>query len=238
MLEKFKRSKFWQGLVKLHNDMKPMTFSQKLEHLWEYYHDYLWLVGAAAIFICAGFTVLSHQSKETLVSGMMVNISIRQEGMDYLTTDYLEKLGGKSGRQVASLDYTNFSSLDDPTSSEDNYSAMQLLPARVSGKMLDYMILDKFAMEFYVNQAVYLDLREFFTADELEELGNDRLIYARQVDETDMWVVAVDITDTNFVQDNVIVKNGDRIYFALSGSTQRMEMCRETWEYINAWGTE
>lgn len=234
-MKKFKESKFYIEWKKLVENLKPMTWSQRLDHLWTYYKEYLVVVALAALFLGAGFTVIKAQTQETLVSGMMVNISISQEGFDYLSVDYLEKLGGEEGKHKAELDYTNFQSLEDPTSSEDNYTAMMILLARVSGGMLDYMILDKFAMEYYIMQDVYLDLREFFTPEELEELG-DKVITARQEDETEAWVVAVDITDLPFVQDNVHLENeDDRIYFALSGNSPRPEMCRDAWNYIHAW---
>lgn len=233
-MKKFKESNFYKEWKKLGEDLKPMTWSQRLDHLWTYYKEWLIVVALVAMFLSAGFTVLKAQTQETLVSGMMVNISISQQGYDYLSADYLEKLGGIEGKQKAELDYTNFSSLEDPTSSEDNYNSMLILLARVSGGMLDYMILDKFAMEYYIVQDVYLDLRDFFTEEEMAELG-DRLITARQEGETEAWAVAVDITDLPFVQDNITVEENDRIYFALSGNTQRMDMCRDAWNYIHAW---
>lgn len=234
-MKKFKETNFYTEWKKLIDDMRPMTFAQKADHLWTYYKEYLLVLALVVIFLGAGFTMIKAQTQETLVSGMMVNISISQEGYDYLSVDYLEKLGGVEGKQKAELDYTNFQSLEDPTSSEDNYNAMLILLARVSGGLLDYMILDKFAMEYYIIQDVYMDLREFFTEEELAELG-DKVITARQEDETEAWVVAIDITDLPFVQDNVRLENeDDRIYFALSGNTQRPEMCRDAWEYIHAW---
>lgn len=234
-MNKFKESNFYISFKRLIEEMKPMTFAQKVDHLWTYYKEYLVVVALVGIFLCAGFTVIKAQNVETLVSGMMVNISISQEGYDYLSVDYLEKLGGVEGKQKAELDYTNFSSLEDPTNSEDNYSSMLILLARVSGGMLDYMILDKFAMEYYIVQDVYLDLREFFTPEEIEELG-DKLITARQEDETEAWAVAVDITDLPFVQDNIRLEDeDDRIYFALSGNPARPDMCRDAWNYIHAW---
>ncbi len=235
MLEKFKKSEFVKECKKLGSELKPMTFTQRVDHLWTYYKEYLWIAVFVGVFLAAGITVLNHQKYDTLVSGMMVNISISQEGFDYLSEDYLEKLQGDPKSQRVELDYTNFSNLEDPTSSEDNYSSMMLMVARVEGRMLDYMILDKFAMEYYIIQNVYLDLREFFTEEELEDLG-DRVITARQEDETDAWVVAIDITELPFVQDNIRLDGEeDRVYFALSGSTQRMDMCRDAWDYINAW---
>lgn len=236
MLAKFKQTKFYKGCVKLLNDLKPMTFKQRVEHLWMYYKDYLWVVALVVIFICAGITSFINQGKEVLVSGMMVNITIEQEGYDYLSVDYFEELGAKEGKQVVELEYTNFSSLEDPTSSEDNYYASMVVIGKVSGRFLDYMILDKFGMEFYITQDVYLDLREFFTEDELAELEQKRMLIYAQEEGQERYPIAVDISSLPFTVDNVTSEGNS--YFALSGSTQRPEACRAIWERINAWETE
>lgn len=236
MLEKFKETKFYQGCVRLKKDMKPMTFKEKVEHLWMYYKEYLWVAGLIFVAIALVVTVISSRSKTTLVSGMMANINITQEGYNYLSTDYQEYLGGDK-RHIVELDYTQFSDILDAVSGEDSYYSAMVLTARVSGGLLDYMLLDEFALRYYITEDVYMDLREFFTAQELEQLeAEGRLITARQEDETDAWVVAVDISGTAFAKENITSEDG--VYFALSGNTQRPEMCRNAWEYINAWQPE
>ena len=239
MWEKFKKSNFYKEWLKLREELKPMTGKQRLEHLWTYYKEYLWFVALGICVICMFAAGAVNASKETIAGGMMVNISIEQEGFNYLSEDFREHLGGE-GNQIVELDYSNFSSLADPTSSEDNYYASMLLLARVESGDLDYILLDQFAMEYYITQGVYLDLRDFFTPEELEELGA-KVIYARQEDEeeADSWAVAVDISDIPFVQE--MIGTEKKTYFALSGSTTRPEICREMWDYLHNWqpkGTE
>lgn len=237
-MKKWKETKLYLGCKKLRDDLHGMTFGQKVDHLWTYYKEYLWVFLFVMVMVAGAIVTWTHQAKDVLVSGIMVNVRMNDTGIDYLTKDYLVKLGGEEGKQVAELTYTNFSSLEDPASSEDNYNSMMILAARVEGGMLDYIIMDKFAMETYITYNVYLDLREFFTEEELAALG-DRVITARQEDETDAWAVAVDITDLPFVKDNITLnKSDDRIYFALSGNMHSREMCRDAWEYINAWKAE
>lgn len=229
MLEKFKQTEFYKGWQKLLIDLKPMTWPERLEHLWNYYKEYLWI----AIFVVMLFGVvisfLVRKNTEVLVSGMLVNIAIEQEGYNYLSTDYFAKLGGEEGKQTVEIDYTNFSSLADPTSSEDNYNKANVLLARVSGRMLDYIILDEFAVRFYASQDVYLDLREVFTE---EELSQYEIFYAQE-EGGEAIPVAIRITECAFVQDNIT--NEGHTYFALSGSTPRPDACRAVWEYIHAW---
>jgi hypothetical protein len=174
------------------------------------------------------------RTKETLVSGMMVNITMDPVGMHYMLEGYQNDLAPGDKKHVVELDYTNFGDMMDLEFGESSYYASQILLARVSGKMLDYMILDKFAMEYYITQEVYLDLSKFFTPEELAELdAQKRVIYAMQEGETVRWPIAIVITDIPYVKDNV--KNEGDIYFALSGNIRDLDACRNAWERLNAW---
>lgn len=229
MLEKFKNSYFYRCWRRLLDDLKPMTWPERLEHLWNYYKEYLWIGLFVVIFVVIIVSGLVRKNTEVLASGMLVNIAIDQKGYNYLSTDYLAALGGEKGKQTVELDYTNFSSLADPTSSEDNYTKANILLARVSGRMLDYIILDEFAVRFYAGEEVYLDLREVFSEEELAELD---VFYAQEEGE-ERIPVAIRITELPFVKDNITTEG--HIYFALSGSTPRPEACRDVWNYLHAW---
>lgn len=237
MLTKWKESKFYLGWVKLRADLKPMTFAQKAEHIWMYYKEHMLVALIVLLLIIAVITSMITASQEVIASGVMVNIFIDQEGYNYLSTDYFERLGGEKGKEKVSLEYLYFGDLEDPTNASDNATSIEVLVARVSGQMLDYMILDQYAMETYIMYEVYMDLRDFFTEEELAELAEANLvIYAQQEGQEERWPVAVDISAIPFVQDNV---NSDgKTYFALSGSTQRMEICRDVWEYLHQWEKE
>ena len=234
MLEKFKTSRFYLGWIKLKNDLKPMTWKQRIEHIWMYYKYYLWVVFLVGFTLSITATMLVSRSRETLVSGIMVNIYMEQEGYNYLSTDYLEDLGGNKKTQVAELTSVNFGDPLDPEEGENSYYSSQILVARVSGQMLDYILLDKFGFEYYASQEVYLDLREVFTEAELSALDAEgKVIYVMEEGATERVPVSIIITDTQYVKDNMHME-GD-VYFALSGSTPRPEMCRDAYERILAW---
>lgn len=232
MLENFKKSNFYRGWCRLLEDLKAMTWPERLEHLWNYYKEYLWI--ALFVMIFAGIIIsgLVRKNTETLASGMLVNIAIEQQGFNYLSTDYLADLGGEEGKQKVELDYTNFSSMQDPTSYEDNYNKASVLLARVSGRMLDYIILDEFAVRFYAGEEVYLDLREIFSEEELAQLD----VFYAQEEGSEAVPVAIRITELPFVKDNITADG--HIYFALSGSTPRPEVCRDVWNRLHAWKQE
>lgn len=235
MIEKIKSTKVYLGFKKLFSDLKPMTFKERCDHMWTYYKEYLLIL--VFLFMAVGLvvSVLEARNKDVLVAGMIVNVSVEQRGMNYLTKDYAAYLGATSKNQVAEVDYTSFGDPLDPENGTNSYYASQILPSRVAGEMLDYMILDKFAMEFYIPQEVYADLSQFFTEEELAALAEEnRVIYAMQEGDTERWPIAIDITDLPFVKDMI---GAEKVYFALSGNSPRPDMCRHVWQYLHDWKT-
>ena len=234
MWEEFKKTEFYLGWVRLINDLKPMTWKKRIDHLWTYYKAALFVAAIVVLVVSFLVTVITNQSKEVIVGGMVVNVSMEQEGMNYLSQDYKAELAPDDKNKLVTLEYTTFQDPSDPQFGEQSYYASMLLTARVSGAMLDYMILDKYAMEYYITQEVYLDLREVFTEEELAELtAQGKVIYAMQEENTERWPIAIVISDLDYVKDNV-TSEGD-VYFALSGNVRSLETCRNVWERILAW---
>ena len=240
-----KRKNVMPTFRELMEDMKPMTFGEKVDHLWTYYKEYLFLVVLGVAMAVGLVTMIMNQNKDVLVMGIIANSSISVEGKDYLETGYFEKIGGRKGQQVV-LYTTNFQSMEDPTSAEDNYNAAQMLTGQVSAGQLEYAIVDELAMSFYVTQAVFLDLRELFTADELEELARqDMLMYATEgdVDENGdlipgtgdiegRYPVGLKLQNTAFGQEALYGKTN---YFVVGGNNPDKEQVRGIWAHILNW---
>lgn len=227
------RKKIIPSFKELKADLKTMTFPQKVDHLWTYYKYYLLIAVVVLVFVAAIITGIVNANKEVLVSGMLANVSMKQTGFNYLSEGYEEVLGA-TGNQVVELTSTNFEDLETSEDVEANYNAAQILIARVSGGLLDYAIIDQMSFEFYLTQDVYLDLREFFTQEELQRLADaDMLAYAKIAETGDTWPVAVKITQWPFTQDNV--KTQGEIYFIISGNSPDMEAIRGILEHMWAW---
>lgn len=230
----YKGPGFWQGVKTFFAELKPMTWKQRIDHIWTYYKEHMFFAGIILVLIIAIIGSAINASKDVLINGMMVNISITQEGYNYLDRDYFEDLNGNKYTESVQLSYANFSSLEDATYAEENYSAAMKLVGLVSGGHLDYIILDQFGMEFYIAQDVYLDLREFFTKEELTELES-YLIYAQEEGKEDRMPIAVDISDLSFVKDTIGTE--EKTYFALGGNNPDLAMCRNVWQRLHAWKT-
>lgn len=231
----FKDSNFYKELIQLRDEMKPMSWKQRVDHIWTYYKEYIGLI-VLALFVSIGLiTSMVSANKNAVVTGIMVNITMDQEAFNYLSVDYAEHLGISDDEKVK-LEYTSFYDLE-TNPSEENYYASMIVINEVAAKMLDYMIMDQLAMGFYAGQEVYMDLREFFTEEELAEFAEkDLLIYCMEEEEQVRWPAAVKITDMDYIKNNV-TNEGD-IYFALAGSTEKTEEVRALWEYMKAWKAE
>ena len=228
----FKDTTFYKEIIKLRDELKPMSWQKRIDHIWTYYKEYIGLFAVFA-FVTIGLISSAVQAqKETVITGMMVNITIEQEGFNYLSEDYAEVLQLSKDQQVA-LEYTSFADIATSVDEADYYAAMTVV-AEVAAKRLDYMILDKMGMEFYTGQEVYMDLSKVFTEEELAEFAEkELLIYCMEEEERIPWPAAIKINDLPFIKDNV-TSPGD-IYFALAGSSENFEQIRAVWEYIKAW---
>lgn len=237
-----KRKSVMPTFRELMDDMKPMTFGEKVDHLWTYYKEYVFIALAVGLLVAAGISGYINANKEYLFKGMMVNISMSQEGYRYLTEDMLARMGDGDPNQTIMMDYTNFEDLADPTNGEDNYNASLLLIARVSGGLLDCALLDQMAFEFYLTQDAYGDWSTFFTQAELDALG-DKVIYAMaaeeevdaegNVTEAVRWPAAIEISDLPFLKEHA--PGNDKIYFVLSGNQPNHEAVRAFWDHLHAW---
>ena len=217
--------------------MKGMTRRQKLDHLWTYYKEFLWIASVVLLLVIATITSLINVIfRERVVTGIMVNISIEQRAMNYLGEEFHDKLGARDYWDKVNIEYTSFDPVEEIAGDEMSYYASMTIINEVSAETLDYMILDKIAMEYYIQREVYMDLREFFSAEELAKLeAEERLIYAREEEAEEAWVVAVDITDIPFIKDNL---TGEfQVYFALAGNTERIEECHKVWQHMQDWKT-
>ena len=234
MAKKFKETEFYKDWLCIKEDIKPMSFWKKIDHLWYCFKVYILFFGicALALGLLIG-SFFSYQSKNELVAGFLVNLDMEQAGMDYLTDDYGVKLGAGK-KDYVTLDYTEFGALDDPFNADANYSRFMILIARVEGEMVDYVLMDKSGLDGYVIYDLFLDLREFFTEEELAQFeAEGKVKYSQYEGDTDKRPIAVEITDIPFVKDNVNTEGP--IYFALSGHNPDFEMCHNAWDYLHAW---
>lgn len=222
-----------EHLQRLKKDLEPMTFRERLDHLWTYYK---WVVAVLAIIItliCMISTSIANINCETLLSGMIINTDISLEGNNYLTEDYFEKLQGQKGKEEIELAHLSFMSLQETTDLEFTYAATMRIVAEISAKQLDYVITDEVGMETCMDHDGLMDLRELLTEEELSLLEED-LIYLHYDEDDTVVPVAVNLRNQPFSEK--YIQSEEDCYLAFIANTPRKEACRDFWEYMLAVG--
>lgn len=209
-------------LKKLKNDLGPMTWRQRLDHLWTYYKWVLAVLAFVAFFLVTIITALINANTEILISGISINTPLTEEGVICLSDGYFERLEGKRGQDVQFMQEV----LDRENQAlglEAGYSAVVKVSGLTSTKSLDYLILDEKALEYYGEGDLFLDLRQIFSKEELAQLNSLSLGgIPRLIDLTGTWFADTHITE------------GGPYYLAFAYTTPRPVQCHDLWLYLQS----
>lgn len=209
-------------------DMEPMTFAQKVDHIWTYNKELI-LVTAGVLVLLISFLVAFLSKPEPIFSGYLANVLINDKGTTYLTDGFQQHCGGV-GKQISELN-SGIINPDNADSAETSYSTQMQVLALCSGQYLDYMILNQKSMETFIPSEIYMDLRELFTEEELSGI-QDKITWI-QPEGGEKIPAVIDISDFQFVKDCVQVKGP--IYLVFISNTTRPERCIEFWNYLQNW---
>lgn len=221
-----------KNLKNLKSDMANMSYQEKLLHLWTYYKWVFVVVLILIMCVSVFLAVLENKRTTMLLGGITVNVQLSEEGKSYLSDDYLPIIGTGNKHEIVALSHTDITDVSSTTVYENNYYSVMSLLALCANQEVDYLILDQTGFEAMLIQAAYLGLDEVYTPEELVEFGED-LVYAQNKGETEPSAIALDITDSAFVQENAKVK--DKVYFVYVANSPRVEECRAFFEYLMAY---
>lgn len=225
---------FSQRLKKLKVDLRGMTFRQKVDHIWTYFKEVILItVISLIVLIGIGINVLTPK-KELLMGGMCACTYLTAEGENYLMDAYFEELQGNPKKQEVQLYFRSFGEF---STSPQDYDAFQSIIAMMSAEMIDYLLIDDDRLEPFVGYESLMDLREVFTAEELEQFG-DKIRYAQDADEDgnptgEQIPVAVDITDLPFIQ--ACRQYQQNIFLSFAANSPNKDSLRDFWQYLLAW---
>lgn len=220
-----------QGIRKYFNNMKGLSFREKIESTFYLYRLELGVIAVGIFIIIAIVSSVITANTNLLLSGDVMNVSMSEEGMTYMNDEYFATLGVRPFMNKVQVVESMYSTAENEDF-EYNYSVSSQVVALVSAEMLDFQIISKQALEMFLSEDMYLDLREFFTAEELAKYEG-KIIYLEYESTKEMVPVALDIRDMPFIQDNV---GGDNsVFFAIIKTTPRKAELRNFWEHLWAW---
>lgn len=226
-----------KAVSKFFSDLKPMTWRQRVDHIWTYYKGGI-LTVAFILFAAISLIVSNLSQKESAMCGVSVNVTVSTEGTAYLEESYLAHLGTPAGKEAV-LYPIYYGSLEEAVVEyEYNYNQIMRPVLMVSAQELDYLLLNAESMQRYMAYELFLDLRSIFSAEELAAMG-DSVIRSIPMDEEDQPVetepipVAIDISSLPFVSENIL--SSGPVYLAFANNAPNMDTLRNFWTFLNDW---
>ena len=232
MREKIKILKLVREYKKLKETIKPMTFKEKIQHIFYCYKPEMYVTALITFVFVFFISCIITANTELVIAGDLMNLSISDEGLAYLTDDYVERLGGKQFLKKFSIEEIYFTMEEDSDSLEYNYQSVSQTVSRMVAGMLDFQILSKGGLELFIGEGFYMDLRKFMTEEELAQ-WEGKIVYIEYEGSTERIPVALDISDTAFAKD--CMPYFGPYFFTVVYTTPRLEQCRDFFDYLLAW---
>lgn len=215
---------------RLKNDMKDMTFKEKIAHLWEYYK---WFAIVGILLIVATVSVVTsviQNSRELVYGGAIVNLSVTEEGKTYLKEGWFEALESNPKKQKIELDEIYIPDMEQTAFMESATANIAKITAMISAGYIDYVFADAYAIHYLGSVGSFQPLEVVLNQELLAQFEGKLVTY--EGDEQ-TYLVAIDISELPFVKENVI--SADKVYIAFPGNTGRTERNAEFLEYLINW---
>ena len=206
--------------------LSGMKFPEKIDHIWTYYK--LHIIGGLtvlALLICWGVSIYEN-SKEVLLQGELMNVTVTDAGYHYLTHDSFQAVGGSHDRQVVHI-VSHF--VGDPATDSTAYLQQMKLFAQVESKDLDFLILDEPLFQAYALSDFFMNLNDFLTEEEMA-VWKDSIVYVDSACFGTSYPAGICLDQTPFAK--ACFPENTSYYLVLIANTQRLPACRAFWEHI------
>lgn len=211
-----------QGYRKLRDVWKDLTWQQRWDHL-IYYYGVAAMVGIFAIIMAISLIVDICSEKPTfLLEGMTINVTWSDEVETAVTTDLFEELGGTDPKKQYVV--CNHFMLQ-----EYSASMIENMYTRVYTGEIDYIIVDKYAMDAVAPWGFFTDLN-LILSKEVFEQWKPYFVYAEDDMDGKIYPIAIDISKTEFAKE--CKYKGDHLYIGFVGNTDREMTPEKFMEYL------
>lgn len=210
-----------------------MTRQERINHIWYYFK---WHIVAVAICIIAIISLsinIIQSSKNDVLGGAILNVSISEEGTTYLNDNYLQFCGYKKSKNQVFIFNSGIKNLS-ADELQLNPDFTMAFTTMLGAKKLDFLIMDKPVMDYYIAQNYYMDLRQIFTTDELQALS-ENLIY------TDITIdgiiqpipIAICIDELPFTVN--CIQSSQSVYLLFSRNAPNKNQLKSFYDYLCSW---
>ena len=230
-----KETKLYKHLQTLKKNLEPMTWPQRIDHIWTYYKEIILITVATLILMIGVGSAMLTPKKELLMGGMFVNTFFNEEAESFLGDELFEYMNGDAKKQEIKL-YTK--TFTNPALSTQDGDVLTSIYAMMAATQIDYFFMNEIGMKSMISMQGLLDLRQVFTAEELEQLKDD-LFYGQERDDDGNLVgepipVAIKVSKLPFIKECEKYTYRD-VYLGFAVNAPNQDSLREFWDYILAW---
>ena len=218
-----------QGFRNLPKTLKPMTWKERFDHLWEYYR-FTFLVVSAAIVLSITLVVdLITTHQVVLFAGTAINVNVSEERSTQLSEDLIA-LFGEEGKKKQSADLLigTPAVMDGEPNMTQVYAEIMRVMSQITAGDLDYLLLDTDGLEYFTGAQTGEDIRKLVSEEYYKTL-EDRVVMG-DVEDVGMAPMAISIEDTEFAKH--CTRRGEGLYLMFPGNTGRNEQVEAFIRYI------
>ena len=238
--------------------LKALKGKERMQHLFQYYK---WRI--FAILLCfallLSMVVNAIIQKDYILSGVLLNYTEAMSDSDLsaMTDDFLTECGIDKKEYTLEL-ITSLSYLrDNAEFSTDTYMTVENLTARITGKMLDFVVCDITSMENLAYSEFFVDLSTVLTKEQLDAYA-PQLLYMdmafledlKEIVESENYDVEIEVPDSSkpetmekpvpvFINisgsayfDSAYTDQNDITAFAIAVNAPHKEMLREFIDFL------
>ncbi len=209
--------------------LKEMTFSEKMEYIWEYYKVQIIITVALVFFSISMIKLVYNNIKyEEVFHCAIVNSLLSDTEEKYLQKGFGEYLEIDKEHDTLTFDSSYMFFWDDISysSSDVTYSSRMKVAAALGARNLDIFVADKTYIEAGAPESQFYDLSEVLPED-LYALVEDRLFYTKDEDGIER-PFAIDIAGTH-LDENVFYQEPP--YLAIVSNTLNLDSAIEFVKY-------
>lgn len=218
-----------------HGKVKGKGFKYTVSYIYEYYKWYI-LAVIVGIIVIASMIKTFVTYKDPVFTALFVNAF---QGIE--TEEFALRNDVDTSKNTVIVDATNSLYFGNEAKSQENYVTIQKIVAMVAAKDVDVMVAPESIITYYKDTEMLADLRNYFSEDYLESLGDKVIWFDINVEEADETVtvkklpIAIDVTDAPklTVTDNECFYTDEHVLFSIISNTEHPDYATDFYKYIS-----
>ena len=180
----------------LRENLRKMTFPEKVDHIWRYYRIPIIIAAAAVIFIVSLSKSILSQKTCVLHADFLNGITADDTKTEAVTEGFASYAGIDLKKQDVILEGNLYVTQEISQMSYEDMQTHQILMVKMAAKEIDALAADAVTYDYYTEIGAFSDLREVMTEEELAAFEG-RIYYA---DRAYLAKVQQAMEDPNYVR--------------------------------------